>query len=323
MTVVQPKELSIEDYLTRVLALVRPLRPCGLPLRDAFGCVLAADVRASCDLPPFHSSAMDGYAVNSADTTKATPDRPVRLRMTGEVGMGHPAEDPLPPGGAMAVPTGGMMPPGADAVAPVEDCAAEDGVVELSHPVEAGRHVRRPGEDLLRGEMLVPAGRRLEAADLGLLAAAGHAEVSVIPRPAVGLLSTGNELVGPGGRPGGGQIFESNSFLLDGLIRRAGGQPQYCGAVPDDPDALQAALCAAAGSSDLLVCSGGVSAGRNDPVRRAFPPGSGVEPVQIAVQPGRPQAAGTVCGKPFFGLPGNPMAALVAFELFVAPAVPR
>ncbi len=313
--------VTADEYRKRVLRGIVALKPQRIPLDAAYGYILAAELSATRDLPPFPSSAMDGFAVQSADTGLASAEAPVVLELAGEVRMGRPALFEVARGKAVAVPTGGMLPAGADTVIPVELCGLAEGGLVVTGPSPPGHNVRPAGEDLRQGEVLVPAGRRLEAADLGALAAAGYSNVEATPRPRVAIVSTGDELVDPGTEPASGQICESNSFLLQGLVRRAGGEPLRAGRVPDDPAAVLEALTTAAPSADVFVCSGGVSVGRDDPVKRAFASSDAVSFLQVAVQPGRPQAFGTWLGKPFFGLPGNPMAALVAFELFVRPAL--
>lgn len=314
--------LSVEQYRRSILERIPEPQAVTVALEDAFGCVLAAGLRASHDLPAFPSSAMDGYAVRSADVAAATEDSPVVLPIAGEVLMGSPPGTEVRRGRAVAVSTGGMIPPGADAVVPVEECRVEGGTVRVCKSSRTGRNVRPAGEDLEAGGLLVERGRRLEAADLGALAAAGYTEAGVFRKPRVVVFSTGNELVEGGGAPRPGQVHESNSFMLRALVRRAGCGAVYAGRVRDDPGALIRAL-EAAPPGDVLLCSGGVSAGRDDPVRRAFEGADEVRCVQVSVQPGRPQAFGTCCGKPFFGLPGNPMASLVSFELFVRPALKK
>lgn len=313
--------MPVEQYRSLVLDGIRPAEPVRTLLADAHGCALPAGITAPRDLPPFPSSAMDGFAVRSADVAGASSRAPARLQLADEVRMGFAPAGPVPPGGAVPVPTGGMLPAGADTVVPVEVARIEGGSVVVDAPSAVGRNVRPAGEDLRRGEVLAPAGRRLEPADLGALAAGGYAAVQVHPRPRVAILSTGNELVPPGAETAPGQIHESNSFLLRALVQDAGGCPFYAGHVADDPDSLVDALTAAAASADMVVCSGGVSAGPDDPVKRAFAGSDAIRFFQVAVQPGRPQAFGSWCGKPFFGLPGNPMAALVGFLLFVRPAL--
>lgn len=314
--------LSIEQYRQSILERIPEPRPVTVPLDTAYGCVLAGRLASPHDLPAFPSSAMDGYAVRSADIAAAAEGVPVSLQIEGEVRMGSAPHAEVLEGRAVAVPTGGMLPEGADTVVPVEECRVEGGAVWFCVPSRPGRNVRPAGEDLLAGELVVEAGRRVEAADLGALAAAGFAEVAVYRTLRVVVFSTGNELVEGGGDTGPGQIHESNSFMLRALVRRAGCEATYAGRVPDDPGALLRAL-EAAPPGDVLLCSGGVSAGRDDPVRRAFEDREEVGCVQVSVQPGRPQAFGVFRDKPFFGLPGNPMASLVSFELFVRPALKK
>lgn len=314
--------LSVDRHRQNILERIPEPRPETVPLDAGYGCVLASGLTSPENLPAFPSSAMDGYAVRSADIAAAAEGAPVSLLIDGEVRMGSAPGSEVLEGRAVAIPTGGMMPTGADTVVPVEECRLEGGAVLLSAPSRPGRNVRPAGEDLLAGGMLVEAGRRLGAADLGALAAAGFAEVGVLPAPRVVIFSTGNELVEGGGATRAGQIHESNSFMLRALVRRAGCEAIYAGRVADDPGALIRAL-EAAPPGDVLLCSGGVSAGRDDPVRRAFEGRDEVGCVRVSVQPGRPQAFGVFCGKPFFGLPGNPMASLVSFELFVRPALKK
>ena len=314
--------LSIEQYRRHILDRIPDPSPATLPLDSAYGRVLAAGLTSPGDLPAFPSSAMDGYAVRSADLEAATGETPVSLQIDGEVRMGSAAGAEALEGRAVAVPTGGMLPRGADTVVPVEQSRVESGSVSFCAPSRPGRNVRPAGEDLLSGRVLVQAGRRLEAADVGALAAAGFSEVGVFPSPRVVIFSTGNELVEGGGPAGPGQIHESNSFMLRALVQRAGGEAVYAGRVPDDPGVLIGAIDTAP-PGEVILCSGGVSAGWDDPVRRAFEDRGEVGFFQVSVQPGRPQAFGVWGGKPFFGLPGNPMACLVSFELFVRPALKK
>jgi molybdopterin molybdotransferase len=213
-----------------------------------------------------------------------------------------------------------VVPDGADAVVPIEQTVPQADRVLVLTPVQAGRHVRRAGEDLGAGDVLVPAGKRLLAADLGLLASAGVASVPVHPRARVGILSTGDELVDPGAPLGPGRIPDANAATLHGCVLEAGGVPVAMGRVPDDPDALARALTDAKGV-DVLVSSGGVSVGERDPVKAAFGASGDVEFLEVAMQPGKPQAFGVVGGRPYFGLPGNPVSVFVSFEVFVRPAL--
>jgi molybdopterin molybdotransferase len=312
--------VPLDEARTRAMSRIGRLAAADLPLADAHGCVVAADVAAPIDLPPFTSSAMDGYAVRSSDVTTAGPDRPVALRLAGEVRMGSPADVEVAAGETVAVPTGGMVPGRADAVVPVEQAVPEADQVLVLAPVPAGQHVRRAGGDARAGEVLIPAGKRLLAADLGLLASAGLGSVPVFPRARVGIVSTGDELVEPGTQLSPGLIPDANAATLRGCVLEAGGIPVSLGRVPDDPAALARALTEA-WDVDALVSSGGVSVGERDPVKAAFGSGGDVEFVEVAMQPGKPQAFGVVGGRPFFGLPGNPVSVFVSFEVFVRPAL--
>lgn len=312
--------VPLDEARARTLSRIERLPPADLQLAEAHGCVLAADIVAPMDLPPFTSSAMDGFAVRAADVSGAVPERPVALRLAGAVGMGFPAEAGVGPDQAVAVPTGGMVPEGADAVVPIEQTVSEADRVLVLTPVPPGRFIRRGGEDVSSGEVLVPGGRRLLAADLGLLASAGVGSVPAHPRVRVGILSTGDELVDPGAPLGPGQIPDANAATLHGCVLEAGGVPVDLGRVPDDAAALAGALTEAEGV-DVLVSSGGVSVGERDPVKAAFGARGDVEFLEVAMQPGKPQAFGVVGGRPYFGLPGNPVSVFVSFEVFVRPAL--
>ncbi len=312
--------VPIETYRARVLDRVGLLDPVTAPLDHAWGCVLAEDAHAPADLPPFVSSAMDGYAVRAPDIADASVEHPVALRVIGEVRMGRASELHVRPGEAVVVPTGGVVPGGADAVVPVELCATDEGRVRVMRALPAGKHVRPAGEDVRAGDVLVPAGRRLRAPDLGALAAAGTATLRVHPPVRVGIVATGDELVRPGAALGDAEIYDSNTYTLIGAVREAGAIDVDGGPCRDEPAELVAALDRIAGDVDVFVCSGGVSMGERDPVKRAFENGD-VDFFNVAMQPGRPQAFGSWRGKPLFGLPGNPVSVFVSFEAFVRPAL--
>lgn len=313
--------ISVEDARARIHSAVTTMKPVEVPLRDAYGCVQSEDAFASHEIPAFASSAMDGFAVRAEDVVAATPDRPVSLAITGEVLMGLPPGVQVREGGAVRIPTGGVVPEGADGIVPIEHCVVEDARVLILHPPEPGRFVRSAGEDARKGELLVPAGRRLLAPDLGLLAASGRGATRVIPRARVAVVSTGDELVEAGSEAGEGQVPDANSVTLNAALLDAGAEPQPPIMVPDDPDGFRAAILAAGETSDVLIASGGVSVGDRDPVRGAFLGSSDVAFYGVAMQPGMPQAFGFVGGKPFFGLPGNPVSVFVSFEVFVRPAL--
>ncbi len=323
--------LPVAEHRAGILDGVERLAVRSIALEDALGCVLAADVIAPADLPPFVSSAMDGYAVRSSDIASASSDEPTRLRFAGEVAMGAPASVVVGEGECVAVSTGCVVPAGADAVVPVELTIGDGDQVRVLRALPPGKHVRPAGEDIRAGATLLAAGRRLFPPDIGALAACGLGAVDVIPRARVGVISTGDELVRPPRALREGQIYDSNAFALSACVREAGGDPIDAGPVGDDPQRLIAALDRVASDVDAFVCSGGVSMGTRDPVKRAFEGlGSGggsrlgeVAFANVAMQPGRPQAFGHWRGKPFFGLPGNPISVYVSFEVFVRPALAK
>jgi molybdopterin molybdotransferase len=309
-----PPLLSIDEALGRVLARVRPLPAEAVPVADAAGRVLAEDVVARVDLPSFPSSAMDGFAVRAADT-------PGRLPVVFRIAAGRPAERRLAAGEAMEISTGGAVPEGADAVVPIENVVERDNRVEIAEHAEPGAHVRQVGGDVTAGAPLLGAGTVVGAAQVGALTAAGVAEVACARRPRVVVLSTGTELRPAGEELGPGQIYESNGPMLAAALVTAGAEVERLGPVADDEAALRDALARGL-DADLLVSSGGVSVGPHDLVRQLLAE-LGVEEDfwGVAVRPGKPIAFGTGGGTLVFGLPGNPVSALVAVELFVRPAL--
>ena len=315
--------LSVERARERILSRIAALPPVELPLGESHGCVLAEDVVATGEIPAFTSSAMDGFAARAKDVAGASPDRPAALRIAGAVAMGRAAEIVVPAGGAVRIPTGGVLPEGADCVVPIEQCVVEEGRVIVLQASEPGRYVRSAGEDARTGDLLVPAGRRLLASDLGFLAAAGLDIVLVHPRPHVAIISTGDELVEAGAPATEGQIRDANSVTLAGAVRETGAHPLPAIIVRDDPRGLRDAIGSVSDVADLIVASGGVSVGERDPVRGAFVDSGEVDFYRVAMQPGMPQGFGIVSGKPFFGLPGNPVSVFVSFEVFVRPALLR
>jgi molybdopterin molybdotransferase len=313
--------VPLEEARERMLSRVEPLPPERRLLPEAHGCVAVSDVASPIDLPSFPSSAMDGYAIRAADVADAAPDRPAPLRIAGRVRMGRTPEAPVGPGEAVAIPTGGPIPEGADCVMPVEACVVEGERVLVLQSSPPGKHVRPAGEDLRAGEVLVARGGRLMAPELGLLAAAGIAEVEVRPQARVLVVSTGDELVPPGEPAEYGRVHDANAFTLYGQIKEAGAVPHAAGIVRDDPGALMEAIVTNLDRADAIVSSGGVSVGERDPVKAAFGGRGDVEFLEVAMQPGKPQAFGVVDGRPFFGLPGNPVSVFVSFEVFVRPAL--
>ena len=309
-----PGLLSIEDALAHVLARAQPLEVESVLLADCRGRVLLEEARAAVDLPPFASSAMDGYAVRAADT-------PGRLELVGRVAAGRPAGCSLEQGQAMGIATGGAVPDGADAVVPIELVVDTDNGIHIEASAKAGDHVRPVGGDVLEGAAILEAGTRLGPAQLGAAAAAGVASLRCARRPRVTVLSTGTELRRPGAELGPGEIYESNSVMLVAALAVEGAEVDVLDSVADDPGAHRAAIEHGL-AGDLLVTSGGVSVGPHDLVR-SVERELGVEEVfwRVAVKPGKPVAFGTRGRTLVFGLPGNPVSALVGFELFVRPAL--
>jgi molybdopterin molybdotransferase len=305
--------LTFEEALREILSRVRPLPTEAVPLASAAGRVLGEDARAAVDLPPFASSAMDGFAVRAVDT-------PGTLPVVARIAAGTPATRALAASEAMAIATGGVVPSGADAVTPVEAVVQRDNSIEVPK-VEPGAHVRPRGGDLASGDVVVRAGAVLRAAELGALAAAGLGEVVCAKRPRAAVVSTGTELRSPGERLEPGQIYEANGVMLAAALASAGAVVMSPTSVTDDEQAHRAVLERGL-AADVLVTSGGVSVGPHDLIRQ-IEAELGVSEVfwKVAVKPGKPISFGVREGTLVFGLPGNPVSALVCFELFVRPAV--
>jgi molybdopterin molybdotransferase len=312
---------SVAEVRQSILDRVAPLAPIELPLPEAFGCVLASDVVAELDIPTFASSAMDGFAARAADVALATPDRPSPLRIVGRAPVGRHADVTVGQGEAVRIATGAPVPAGADCVVPIEYAVVQGETVLVLGSFRDGQHVRPAGEDVTAGTVLVPAGRRIAAPELGLLASSGHASVLVHPRPRVVVLSTGDELVEPGRPAAFGMVRDANSFTLFAGLREVGAIPVLGGIVRDEPDAMKEAVLSQIIRADVFISSGGVSVGERDVVKRAFFRRGEVDFYRVAMQPGMPQAFGQIEGVPYFGLPGNPVSVFVSFEAFVRPAL--
>jgi len=317
---------SVDSYLSEVLAAIRPVPPRQLGLDEAAGAVLAEDVTAAWALPPFDNSGMDGYAVLAADVAAATPERPVTLPVQDEVPAGDTRRHDLVQGTCLRIMTGAPLPSGADAVVPVEWTDGGDagnGHVTITRAPEPGNAIRRAGGDAAPGDLLLTAGTRLGPVQIGLLAAAGRGTVTARPRPRLTVMSTGNELIEPGQPVTPGQIWESNSRMLARAAAQAGYDAARRPIVPDDKQAVLAAIEEALASADTLVTTGGVSmGGEHDIVKAALQDLGTVAFRKVAMQPGMPQGFGLVGrgGTPIFTLPGNPVSAYVSFQLFVRPA---
>jgi molybdopterin molybdotransferase len=313
---------TVEEHQEVVAGLLLPLPEEEIPLAAAHGRVLARDVAARVALPGFDNSAMDGYAARWAEVADAAR-APVRLPVAEDIPAGRTDVVPLAAGTVQRIMTGAPLPPGADVVVPVELTDGGTDVVEIRDAPPAGAHLRTAGEDIAQGAVALRAGSPLGAAQLGLAAAVGVTTLPVRRKPRIVVLSTGSELVAPGRPLLPGQIYESNSQLLVAAVEEAGGEARRLHFVPDDVDQFLETVRAEVASADLLITSGGVSAGAYEVVKDAFRGLGTVEFVKVAMQPGGPQGAGSVDGVPVVTLPGNPVSAFVSFEVFVRPALRR
>jgi molybdopterin molybdotransferase len=305
--------LPIAQAREIVLSAARPLPAEEVPLEDALGRVLAADAQSRLHVPPFDCSAMDGYAVVAGPAAE--------LRVIGEARAGHPAGETVVPGTAVRISTGAALPDGADSVVPVERVEAADAGVRLPES-SPGDNVRRAGEDVRRGEVVLQAGTTLGPAEVGVLASLGQPAASCRLRPRVVLLVTGDELAEPGEELGPGRIFSSNAYALAGQVSAAGGRLMRRESVADDAEEIRAALGRGLADADVVCVSGGVSVGPHDHVKGALRE-LGVEERfwGVRLKPGKPTWFGAQSDKLVFGLPGNPVSAMVTFHLFVRPAL--
>lgn len=312
---------TVDEHLAEVLSVVQPLAPLELSLLDAHGCILAEDVVAKGPVPSFDNASMDGYAVRVADLATV----PVTLPVTGDVAAGPASPLRVQPGLCVRIMTGAVLPAGADAVVPVEWTDGGVAQVRIDRRPDAGAYVRRAGEDVVAGEVVLTDGSHLGSAQVGLAAAVGRSRLLVRPRPRVVVVSTGSELVEPGAPLAAGQIPDSNSIALTAAAVEAGAIAYRVGIVPDDPRRLLATLEDQLVRADVLITSGGVSVGAYDVVKEVLSRIGTVGFHKVAMQPGMPQGFGTIGPEstPVFGLPGNPVSALVSFEAFVRPALRR
>jgi molybdenum cofactor synthesis domain-containing protein len=319
--------VPLDDAIAYVLAGCEPLPPVTLPAAEAAGLVLADDVVAAEAVPPFVNTAMDGYAVRAQDVAGA----PVTLPVVAEVAAGHPATRPLGAGEAMRIFTGAPLPEGADAVVMVERTERLDGgrAVRVGVPVEPGTHLRAVGEDLEPGQVVLSAGDEITPARVGVLASLGVDKVRAHPRPRLGVMSTGDELVSGPAPLAPGLIRDSNRPTLLALAAQAGFTPVDLGWVPDDADAIRAAIERGVASCDAVASSGGVSMGDVDLVRVVLDRIGDMRWMQVAIRPAKPLAFGVVPGPdpgrpvPVFGLPGNPVSSMVSFALFARSGLRR
>jgi molybdopterin molybdotransferase len=309
----------IADALAHLLSQV-PAPPVAesIPVAAALGRVLAEPVHAALDVPAYDNSAMDGYALNTRDVTGAG----VVLPVSQKIAAGHPGTE-LAPGTAARIFTGAPIPPGANAVVMQENTEARDGGVEIVQVPRAGENIRLRGHDIARGNIVLEAGQRLRAQDLGLLASLGVEHIAVRRALTAAIVNTGDEVVAPGAELNAGQLYDSNSYTLAGLLQGLGFTVRKLGIVADTPAATDAALQQAAGEADIIITTGGVSVGAEDHVRGAVERLGQLSLWKLAIKPGKPFAFGEVAGKPFFGLPGNPVAVFVTFVLLVRPYILR
>ena len=305
--------ITIDEARRRVLAAVTRLGDEPVSLHDALGRVLAEDVAATVAVPPFDSSAMDGFAVLAGPAAE--------LEVIGEARAGHPATVPLHAGSAIRISTGAVLPEGADAVVPVERTTAVKERVAVPE-IAAGTNVRRAGEDIPRGAVVLQTGTQLGPAELGVAASVGRAELTCAQKPRVAVLVTGDELTEPGHKLAPGGIYSSNAYSLSAQVERAGGEVIERATVPDDAQGTRRALEDALAAADLVVVSGGVSVGPHDHVKPALRD-LGVEERfwGVRLRPGKPTWFGVREGTLAFGLPGNPVSAMVTFQLFARPAL--
>jgi molybdopterin molybdotransferase len=312
---------EVADVLRLLDERVRPLPAETVPAAEACGRALAGPVVAEVAVPGFDRAAMDGYAVRAEETFGAGPYNPLELRVAGEALPGWPFAGRVAPCQAVRIMTGAPVPEGADAVVPVEVAQEEGGVLRVTEPVSPGRHVGRRGEDVEPGRTVLPAGRVLRPQDVGLLASVGVGTVSVVRRPRVDVLITGDELLPAGSRPEGYRIVDSNSVMLAALVRRDGGEPRVGPILPDRRERVREALTGS--TADVLLLSGGSSVGQEDHGPTLVAELGELAVHGVALRPASPAGVGFLGGRPVFLLPGNPVSCLCAYDLFAGRAVRR
>lgn len=327
--------IPVEEARERILAYFSRLEPERKPLLDALGQVLAEDVVAPFDIPPLDNTAMDGYAVRAADTAGAGEAAPVELRVIADLAAGYVLETPVGPGEAVRIMTGAPVPPGADAIVPFEEtdealrgineAARKAGSVRILKAASPGANIRRRGEDVRAGSTVIPAGRVLRPSEIGVLASIGLTHVTVIRRPVVAILSTGDEITPPGEPLLPGRIYDANAYSVAALVRKYGGMPRILGIARDTVEDLTAKIRQGL-DADMLVTSAGVSRGDFDVVKDVLAREGNIDFWSVRMRPGKPLAFGAFTAPdgrkvPHLGLPGNPVSSMVSFELFGRPAI--
>ena len=317
---IQPKRtgISVSEARDEILGVVAPMGKETVDLRTATGRILAESIEADRLIPPRDNSAMDGFAVRSADLTE-----PGELRVVLDLPAGHPSDRKLGPGEAARIMTGAAIPDGADAVVMQEETSRQGDTLRVERAVREGQHIRRAGSDVRPGTPLTQAGSAITPALAGMLASIGRTSVSVIGRPRVAILATGDELVEPDRLENDGKIASSNSYTLYSAIQEIGAEPVYLGIAPDTPEDIEASFRSAL-SCDVVVSTGGVSVGDRDWIKQVLADlGGSMKLWRVDMKPGAPLAFSTLEGRPVFGLPGNPVSTMVTFEHFVRPALLR
>jgi molybdopterin molybdotransferase len=321
--------ISVEEAQQRILSYVRPLAAEDVALAGALDRVLAQDIVSTFNIPPHDNTAMDGYAVIAADTTGASPDQPRQLRVIFDLAAGHTTGVRVTPGAAIRIMTGAPMPAGADAVVPFEETDESNHpagqprtLVNVYKAANPAANVRSAGEDIHAGELVLRKGTVLRPAEVGVAASLGLASVSVIRRPLVAILATGDELAEPGQPLAAGQIYNSNNYGLAAAVQRAGGVPLVLGIARDTLEEITAKIHAAlAANADFLLTSAGVSVGEFDLVKKVLASEGEIGFWRVRMKPGKPLAFGRIRNMPHLGLPGNPVSSLLSFELLARPAI--
>jgi len=313
--------ISVDDALTIILDAIPVLGLERVHILDSLDRVLGEDVHAPYSIPPWDNSAMDGYAVIHGDIEGASRQNPAVLTVVGDLPAGYTAQKPIFRGEAIRIMTGAPIPGGCDTVVKVEDTGAEGDRVKIFNVPARGEHIRRAGEDVMQGSLVLSRGSILRPAAVGMLSSLKRSVISVFRRPTVAVISTGDELIDVDGELSAGKIVGSNTYSLASLVKDSGGQPLVLGIARDNPEALRSIFRAAL-AADMIISSGGVSVGDYDLVKdMLLELGAEMKFWKVHMRPGQPLAFGVIGGKPTFGLPGNPVSCMISFEQFVRPAI--